>query len=40
MRESPGIKFVIVLPIDAIGNHFNELVIRNENKKIGKLLLQ
>ena len=32
MRESPGIKYVIlVLLIDAIGDHFNELVIRNAN---------
>ena len=40
MRESPGIKYVIVLPIDAIGCHFNEIVIRNLNPQSVKLLLQ
>ena len=35
-----NIKYVTVLPIDTIGGHFNELVIKNMNPQPGNLLLQ
>jgi len=40
MRESPEIIYVLVIPIDTIGSHFSELVIRNVNQQSGVLLLQ